>query len=125
MFATSSSLLCSQVDARSSWFYSNSDTCSWYETATCIISLIIMSTVFPRNPADPQNVATYFSQLILITINAALEISPHGKGSIVIYVCTHALHYTINNISYVYCFPKHDISCTYLVEDRATFHANE
>ena len=34
-------------------------------------------------------------------------------------------HWTKNEISYVFCFPKCDISYIYLVEDRATFHTNE
>ena len=38
----------------------------------------------------PQNVAAYFSQVI--PINAALEISRHGKGSTTIYVCERALY---------------------------------
>ena len=37
-----------------------------------------------------------------------------------------AYHWTKNEISYnMFCFPKCDISYTYLAEDRATFHANE
>ena len=44
----------------------------------------------------PRNLAACFC--ILIPINVALEISPHGKGSLAIYVCAYALYVHTNRL---------------------------
>ena len=38
---------------------------------------------------------------------------------------TDQYHWANTKISYLPCLQKHDVSYTYLVEDRAKFHANE
>ena len=62
-----------------------------------------MYTVFPRNRPHLEYPTAFKISLHVLPIpilNAALEISPHVKGSLAIYICTHALHLHTNAWAY-------------------------
>ena len=60
------------------------------------------TTVFPRNPAALE----MSPHLSANSINATLEISPHGKGSTAISVCarTFYVHTLLGHSNLMYCF---------------------
>ena len=68
-------------------------TCTYictYVVCLCYVNFYLAATVYCISSKFhcPRNVAACFCQLV--PLNAALKISPHGKGSTAIYVCTHA-----------------------------------
>ena len=65
--------------------------------------LIYMYPVFPRNGPHleiPLPLKCHCMFLPIPVLNAALEMSPHGKGSVAIYICTNALHMYTNAWAY-------------------------